>query len=376
MPTMEDIADAALVPPETSLEERKHYRKVAGHVFRLLLANSEKTQVFRPGKIIIDKMAVISDICPRELPEHFRDWMHMFRVAVATANRDFQKAGDWGLANVTGTKAYYDEQHAGTMSESLEGPFNPDNAKQGGGGGGGGGYVPLRRVDAHPLTPTAKSDKPEASEKREACNICGLTHGGKIGECGMKGIHPDCPINDKEPFRNSQAHKRGMQLTPRMGSLSEVYNTQGEVMTKEIRQRLSDLRTNRQGKAPVPVPASKDIAPWGKAAAGPPGALSGSLPISNVYCVPCVATATKVTSLPFPTNTPHYSEELCACVSLAREGGAFTTEFSNTASVFLSPTTRAQARLRTAEESQQPRAAILKRGRRTAVVVSSGENGS
>ena len=77
----------------------------------------------------------------------------------------------------------------------------------------------------------------------------------------MKGIHPDCPINDTVPFRNSQAYKRGMLLTPKMGSLSEVYNTQGEVMTKGIRQRLSDLRTNRQGKASVPVPASKDVAP-------------------------------------------------------------------------------------------------------------------
>ena len=40
-------------------------------------------------------------------------------------------------------------------------------------------------------------------------------------------------------------------------------------------------------------------------------------------------------------------------------------EFFNTASVFLSPTTRAQASLPMGEESQQPRAAIRKRGRST-----------
>ena len=71
MSTVEDISNAALVPPETTQEERKHYRKVAGNVFRLLLANAKKTQVYRPGKIIIDKMAVISEVCPRELPAHF-----------------------------------------------------------------------------------------------------------------------------------------------------------------------------------------------------------------------------------------------------------------------------------------------------------------
>ena len=126
-----------------------------------------------------------------------------------------------------------------------------------------------------------------------------------------------------------------MQLTPRMGSLSEVYNTLGEVMTKEIRQRLSDQRTSRQGKASVPVPASKDVTPHGgKAATGLPGAPSGTLPLGNVFCVPCVVTMHKVSSPPFLTNTSYRSEELCECVSF--KGGAATLEFFNTASVFLS----------------------------------------
>ena len=112
----------------------------------------------------------------------------------------------------------------------------------------------------------------------------------------MRGIHPDCSCSDV-PFKNSQPYMRGMQLTPRMGSLSEVYNTFGEVMTKEIRQRLSDLRTSRLGKASVPVPASKDVTPYGgKAATGPPGAPFGTLPVENVFCVPCVVTTPTVLS--------------------------------------------------------------------------------
>ena len=73
MPTVEDISDADLAPPPTTQEERKHYRKVAGTIFRLLLANSEKTQAYKPMKIIIEKMEVISEVCPREVPGHFRD---------------------------------------------------------------------------------------------------------------------------------------------------------------------------------------------------------------------------------------------------------------------------------------------------------------
>ena len=172
--------------------------------------------------------------------------------------------------------------------------------------------------------------------KKEACYGCGLGHGGKV--CGMKGIYPDYPMNDKQPFRDSQAWVRGMKLKPKMGALSEVYDTQGEVMAKDIRQKLSDVRTTRQGKPSTPVPASKDVAAWGGAAAGTPGGPSGGLAEVDVYCLPCVVAATEVTGSPFSTNTAHRSTKLCECVSFAREGAASTINFSNTVSVFLSPT--------------------------------------
>ena len=73
LPTIEDLRDESLIPPDTTQEERKHYRKIAGIIFRLLLANSEPTQSYKPVKIILEEMEVISEISPRELPGHLRD---------------------------------------------------------------------------------------------------------------------------------------------------------------------------------------------------------------------------------------------------------------------------------------------------------------
>ena len=86
-------------------------------------------------KIILEKMEVISEVCPRELPGHFRDWIEMFRCNVAMAGHNLRNVSAWGYANVSGTKAAYDEQHAGALSEA----FSPESVKQGSGGGGGGG---------------------------------------------------------------------------------------------------------------------------------------------------------------------------------------------------------------------------------------------
>ena len=55
LPTIEDLADESLIPPDTTQEERKHYRKIAGIIFRLLLANSEPTQSYKQVKIILRK---------------------------------------------------------------------------------------------------------------------------------------------------------------------------------------------------------------------------------------------------------------------------------------------------------------------------------
>ena len=149
-------------------------------------------------------------------------------------------------------------------------------------------------------------------------------------------------------------------------SLSQVYDTMGRVMSRKIRQKLSDARTTRQGKPPAPVRESKDVAPWGGAAAGTLGAPLGGLPELDLFCLPCIVTATEVTGKPFMMDTAHHFTELCEGVLIAMGGDASTKDFTNTASVFLSPTTRAQASLRTVEESQQPRAADCKRGRSTA----------
>ena len=75
----------------------------------------EKTQAYKPMKIIIEKMEVISEVCPRELPGHFRDWIHLFRCKVAQTRHTLQHVADWGYANVSRTKAAYDKQHAGAI---------------------------------------------------------------------------------------------------------------------------------------------------------------------------------------------------------------------------------------------------------------------
>ena len=127
-------------------------------------------------------------------------------------------------------------------------------------------------------------------------------------------------------------------------------------MKKETRQALSDNRRKRGGNPMVPVPESKDVPAYGKGAAGKPSARPGGLPVLAVYCAPCGVTAT-----PHALNTTPRFTELCECVSVAMGSNSSTNEFSNTASVFLSPTKRVQASLLTVEESQLPRAVTQRR---------------
>ena len=148
-----------------------------------------------------------------------------------------------------------------------------------------------------------------------------------------------------------------------MEQLSEVYNTLGAVMAKETRQALSNNRRKRGGKPTVPVPESKDVPAYGGGAAGKPSARPGGLPVLAVYCASCGVTAT-----PHALNTIPRFTELCECVSVAFGNTSSTNKFSNTASVFLSPTTRVQASLLTAEESQLPRAATQNRTRNTEII--------
>ena len=67
------------------------------------------------------------------------------------------------------------------------------------------------------------------------------------------------------------------------GTTALSHDTLSLVMSKEVRQKLSDLRTTRQGKPSTPVPASEDVAPWGGAAAGTPGAPLDGLPESDLF---------------------------------------------------------------------------------------------
>ena len=167
-----------MISPDTTQEERKHYRKIAGIIFRLLLANSEQTQSYKPVKIILEEMEVISEVCPRELPGHLRDWIEMFRRNVALAGHNLRKVLRWGYANVSGTKAAYDEQHKGALAEALEGPFSPESVKQGGGGGGGGGGPTQTRKVEHQYPPAVPRELPNVSERKEPCSTCGNMHGG------------------------------------------------------------------------------------------------------------------------------------------------------------------------------------------------------
>ena len=95
-----------------------------------------------------------------------------------------------------------------------------------------------------------------------------------------------------------------------MSQLSEVYNTMGQVMSVDVRQRLANLRTSRNGQPGATVPATATVPAWGLKAPVKP---KSEPPVLAVYCAPC-APAT-------PTLTTPCSEELCECVSVALKGG-------------------------------------------------------
>jgi hypothetical protein len=137
-----------------------------------------------------------------------------------------------------------------------------------------------------------------------------------LGGCGRHQHRCESPrtsYHGKGLQRVRPAHLRvgcqsGMKLKPKMGALSEVYDTQGEVMAKDIRLKLSDLRTTRQGKPSTPVPASKDVAPWGGAAAGTPGAPLDVLPELDLFLftLRCYGNRGYELILPNEHSTPLY----------------------------------------------------------------------
>ena len=88
-------------------------------------------------------------MCPAVMPQHFRDWIQMYRDEVSEASYLYRNAVAMGFASTSGSKAAYDAQHGKNFSEVIESPFaSPAFVRQGGGfgrggGGGGGGNMKL-----------------------------------------------------------------------------------------------------------------------------------------------------------------------------------------------------------------------------------------
>ena len=181
---------------------------------------------------------------------HFRDWMRKFITDLTHEASEGQRAVYSAVAVISGNKAAW-----GANAEAISSP-------------GGIKASATRRGGVAAGTP-------------------GTPSGGL-----RKASTPVRESKDSVPWGGAAAGTPGApsgglpewdEADTKDGTTARSYDTLGLVMSKEVRQKLSDLRTTRQGKPSTPVPASEDVAPWGGAAAGTPGAPLDGLPESDLF---------------------------------------------------------------------------------------------
>ena len=186
----------------------------------MMEANSKRLNTYAVGKGIIQKMMVTSEVLPKKLPPHFRDWMEMFVMACARAYHKYQDAMDVGFSVTRGDKAGWEQrmQQEETGEEASPWGSATTATKQGGGGnhgGGGGGGGGGKKPYEKPPASTEAPDSPVPPVKRVVCSGCGWDHGG---ECGMEGVHPDYNSRSNITFKDLQAYARGGEADTKDGT--------------------------------------------------------------------------------------------------------------------------------------------------------------
>jgi hypothetical protein len=266
------------------------------------------------------------------MPHNYNEWFVLVRdelVEQAHVQENFAKIG--GVI-AKGTKAEYEARLKGLSTQQ----------QAGGGGGGGGGksakkdgkrtHEAISTSAAEPTTTTAVIRQVE--KRREKCKSCGGTHvpGCYRVKCGHTCIN----TNPSMDWIDSVFGKQGAKLQPPMTSLSDTFNTKGEVMALDIRQKLIDARCAANGGASQVAQATSEIRPYGSiikkdSAPETPAPAPRKQGARPAFC--CANPGNHMPPMCITITTTPTPSELCTCVSVLDES---PTKFSNQSSVFLS----------------------------------------